>query len=382
MKQGKFFILLLLVFSLPIFLHASGLGTPDKMGDSPELSCPLAPPTAVTVSNITSTSAQVSWTPVPGATWYRIRVENAFNPTFTNIQITNSTTVSFTTLSPNTNYVAYVSATSCGKGDDYGLEQQRPFATPAIVIEDIVYLEPCREEFNEVGVHYPPQDPNVVDLPLNDAPGAPANYDTYLVTKGNASYSFAVWLKLEGNAYKPYFKEFTAEGIERTPPSVVPPANITTSAIGLRLSNSASDFCTIRALASSALENPKMTFSFVQDGGDLAQLFSCKPKGGKSGGNAGSDIETEQSKATKLTATPNPLTDQTTLHYTVGKDSPVTLSLYNSTGTLVKTVLNKVWTEAGNQETMVEMSDLPNGLYFVTLETNEGRQVSTLVKTN
>lgn len=312
-----------------------------------------------------------------------MRVENTFNPTYTTTQFTSSTSATLTGLIANTNYIVYVSATSCGVHDDYGLEQQRPFSTTAIIIENIVYLGECP---NYAPITIPPSGVVLVDLDPNT--GMPINqFRQYKITKGYpngqpstiSSVEFGAWNYLNGQGYDAYFQQKSINDLIRNPdPNYTGPAN----SIGYKQTNASLDFVTIKAIASSAGAQPQLRFEFIMDNQAPPQLFVCggRTSGGKGGGS--SSEEFEHATPTKLTATPNPFTDQTTLHYTVGKDSPVTLSLYNSTGTLVKTVLNKVWTEAGNQETLVEMSDLPNGLYFVTLETNEGRQVSTLVKTN
>jgi glucose/arabinose dehydrogenase len=68
---------------------------------------------------------------------------------------------------------------------------------------------------------------------------------------------------------------------------------------------------------------------------------------------------------------PNPFTQQTTFTITLASKSNVTLSIYNAYGKLVKTILNES-RPAGEFQLLFDAEQLPSGIYFYTLTTNEG----------
>lgn len=64
-------------------------------------------------------------------------------------------------------------------------------------------------------------------------------------------------------------------------------------------------------------------------------------------------------------------TQQTTFTITLASKSNVTLSIYNAYGELVKTILNES-KPAGEFQLLFDAEQLPSGIYFYTLTTNEG----------
>ncbi|MDD7793387.1 glycosyl hydrolase family 18 protein [Clostridium sp. 'White wine YQ'] len=73
------------------------------------LSIPLAP-TSLTYSGITSSSVNLSWTPVSGAIGYKVIRYTSSNPSYSLVTITSSTTFKDTNLTPNTKYFYFVRA--------------------------------------------------------------------------------------------------------------------------------------------------------------------------------------------------------------------------------------------------------------------------------
>ncbi len=70
-------------------------------------------PTTLTATNITTTSADVSWTEVGTATSWYLYYKPALSPTYDSILVSGTPTYSFTTLTANTPYNVYVVA-NCG----------------------------------------------------------------------------------------------------------------------------------------------------------------------------------------------------------------------------------------------------------------------------
>ena len=64
---------------------------------------------------------------------------------------------------------------------------------------------------------------------------------------------------------------------------------------------------------------------------------------------------------------PNPFNPVTVIRYTLPVDGNVTLTVYNSTGEVVKTLVNGVQT-AGSHQIEFSAAELPSGIYFYRLE--------------
>lgn len=75
--------------------------------------------------------------------------------------------------------------------------------------------------------------------------------------------------------------------------------------------------------------------------------------------------------------TPNPISKQTTLHYTVSEESRVQISVFDMLGREVRHLLDQTQKQ-GYYGISLDVSDLPNGQYNVRLESN-GTVVSKLV---
>jgi hypothetical protein len=94
--------------------------------------------------------------------------------------------------------------------------------------------------------------------------------------------------------------------------------------------------------------------------------------------------ETSSSKIMKFSLSqnyPNPFNPTTIIRYSVGTESPVQLHVFDITGRMVKSLVNKTQ-KAGSYEVNFDASDLPTGIYFYTLSTpnfSETKQL-TLIK--
>jgi len=81
-------------------------------------------------------------------------------------------------------------------------------------------------------------------------------------------------------------------------------------------------------------------------------------------------LRRRQPVAMKVNNHPNPVTDETTLRYTLPKDGDVSLSLLDTQGRHVRTLLEAHMT-AGSYEHRIETSSLPPGDYLIILRSGE-----------
>jgi hypothetical protein len=72
--------------------------------------------------------------------------------------------------------------------------------------------------------------------------------------------------------------------------------------------------------------------------------------------------------AIEMSNHPNPCSSNTTIKFNVPQDTKVTLSIYDITGKVVATLVNEQRAE-GTYEESLNVSDLPEGVYYCQLQT-------------
>lgn len=80
------------------------------------------------------------------------------------------------------------------------------------------------------------------------------------------------------------------------------------------------------------------------------------------------------------TVYPNPFNDLININFELANESNVNISLFNSIGTKVRDIQNSVLENAGSHLYQFNMIDLSSGIYFLSVETAEGRSLHKIVK--
>ncbi len=83
--------------------------------------------------------------------------------------------------------------------------------------------------------------------------------------------------------------------------------------------------------------------------------------------------------ALRITAQPNPAQSNTTLIFSLPSDTKVTLSLYNTLGQKVSTILDNAVFNAGTYQQGLDLTTLTSGVYYCILETPAARVSQKLV---
>lgn len=94
-------------------------------------------------------------------------------------------------------------------------------------------------------------------------------------------------------------------------------------------------------------------------------------------GNTGISERNEQISHLLLTLSPNPSNGQTKLSYTLRSAGSVKIALYDATGRLVNNLINET-KPAGTYTLNLSNLELPNGIYFVRVDTPEGTASRTM----
>ncbi len=96
-------------------------------------------------------------------------------------------------------------------------------------------------------------------------------------------------------------------------------------------------------------------------------------------GSEVSDVQSPSLSTQLLNNYPNPFTSETMLRYRVSKDNtPVTISVYNLKGQLIKTVLNSS-VKSGEHSVIFNGAELGSGIYLCRLQSSDGIQTKKIV---
>lgn len=90
------------------------------------------------------------------------------------------------------------------------------------------------------------------------------------------------------------------------------------------------------------------------------------------------DAKIEENQNFTFTLYPNPASDRIILGYELNGSSDVNVKVIDNTGRVVKTVNQQ--NQNGNSSTTLDISELANGIYTVTLETAQGRTSKKFIK--
>lgn len=80
-----------------------------------------------------------------------------------------------------------------------------------------------------------------------------------------------------------------------------------------------------------------------------------------------------------FTISPNPLNSTTMIQYTLNQNSPITIKILDLSGREIITLVNEIQ-QQGEQKVVLNSDDLPTGVYFCVLITNEKIQTAKIIK--
>ncbi len=78
---------------------------------------------------------------------------------------------------------------------------------------------------------------------------------------------------------------------------------------------------------------------------------------------------------------PNPSIDQTTIEYVLSTSEEISLSLIDAYGQSVRTLKEPTMVEAGAHQLTLDLGELPSGIYWCVLKTQQERKIIRLIKT-
>ncbi|MBK9336120.1 MAG: DUF5123 domain-containing protein [Lewinellaceae bacterium] len=107
--------------------------------------------------------------------------------------------------------------------------------------------------------------------------------------------------------------------------------------------------------------------------------FAVPPSIGAIEANPVSGTAAPTARLEGMTVFPNPCHRATILRFVLSKAEPITLSVFDRDGRLVRRLLNHELRPAGVQEFQFERADLPAGMYFIQQKTSVGTETKRLL---
>lgn len=114
-----------------------------------------------------------------------------------------------------------------------------------------------------------------------------------------------------------------------------------------------------------------MSATAASDGGPLGVRFLCD--------YTVSTHNLSYNPSLELKSAPNPAVDYTQISYTLSQTSDVELSVFDMKGQLIENLVNSKMQEGTHQITWNHLNNISTGMYFVNLQTEQGRMFIKIV---
>lgn len=388
------------------FLAAAPAGVNHTSPDQPEITCELPGPSMVMVINPTQNTLTATWPHVPNAARYKITAKDLNTNIVVYSAIINANLAQpanhlITPLAAATPYEIGVSASECMVGD-FGTPTYGYGQTDYIIVGDIIILSPCppggSSPFDKNGSAW-------LSIPLGPNGAGGLYGQACLVASATHGTFWSIQLNIAAvrcapNRIKWIYEESNMIGdldiIEQQTSGQLWVTSEITGQTLLVISNINADNGQVMTFSANITNSTNYGGSYKNNmNGCGNTTLSANPcTGGTQGKNAGpgnngevqielesrSDFDNELPTEETIKALPNPFNDFTNIQYQISKQSPVSMVLFNAMGQVQRELLNDSQVEPGTYTLPVDMADLTPGVYFLTIQTESGRKITTVVK--
>jgi len=359
---------------------------------------PLPAPTWLTVTNITSSSAQVQWENVQTGAWYRVELRNLNTGLVEDLSFQQATIKNYYTLAAGTDYRVTVKASACQQGP-FGLGASEEFQTNSIIIEDIVNINQGMQDpnlqngFNNA--YTPgPADSFFVCIKKGTIPISDNNevLHAYIAPEGNNIDFFEFFMAANTGENKAYFDspplgfpsgKWLYQGIYDYNPA--PGQNPEFIALEVKHLNAFNKWDRAMRLEATGIVSPPgyvmlrviMYNNFVFTYDENRESEVCDPWGGTYKQAPEHNPVTFAPKDQLRGIFPNPFSDQLNIPEFDQDAGPVTLRVVDATGRLLFETAEQDATKIVRR---INTADWQPGLYFVQVQTGTGTATTPLVK--
>lgn len=350
--------------------------------------CPLSPPSNVTVTNITTTTADVSWSAVAGAVMYRVQPYDATSAIFLPEEITSSTSITLDGMEPGHVIEVCVSAYSCWEGEG-GDENCAEFTTETIIITDIIF-----DRLNcTPSSHGSSNSVAVINLPKAPEEGGSVSAAKVLVCRDNIAECAADLVEFEMYAdcfgQIQFFQTSSLDqDIKRTPPLAT-----TCSQVNFEYKETNDLYFMVGEVTEINTQlgisyDVKISLDNSIRNGHIwhcmqnLEVDGCGENLSESGGKKiWLAPEKYRVAAEALHSNPSPFSNGFQATYYLAKAGPATLSLLDLNGRVLHAIQQGPDTPAGQHfAAFTDLDNLPSGIYLLQLQTDYQQQTVLVVK--
>lgn len=392
-KMSPWALCLLLLLLISPMLHAAA------NEPTPPPPCPLAPPTSVTVTDVSTNSLTAAWTAVPGALMYKVTVKNLNTNLIIATVYTSNTTKFINGLPSDTPLRVGVSASRCNTQNpaNFGSEKTTDTRTLKYIVAEIIVNRCALPR-----THNAPWSVIGEAIPLNSTSNLSWDYYQAKVTgtKNNNPWScrFSIVAacadNLTGAGFYIFVDTEETQNVSYTTDLPLGVAEFKCQDALLFTVQSATLFSANQAgttdIIFPAPSGGVVISTFESTAGPSCNQpspsgFTCIGGGGDANiksGNIDRDASTDTAAASDYAASlaPNPTTDRVDLRFHLSAASEVAVSLYDPAGRKVQHLAPQSVLPEGQNQIAVDVSALPPGFYFVQLRSAQGQETLTLVK--
>ena len=387
MKKHIFSYPLLLVLGLfcPVLFSANTHPATPAFNNEDDAGCMAPTPAYFVTTGVTPTSISLAWGPFSPFTYYKL--EGFDNTNFTALPTVylNAGNYTYTGLLPGHDFTFTLRASYCPTGP-WSLPIMHDSRTGIIIVDDVVGVQGCTPNTNRTII---PGEPFGFGVKRSSTLPPQTLTDAYVAQFSYSGYTYRVGLAFVPNNYAVYKKEL-ADPDNRF--SFTSTDNGASAICKFYNNGSYTDIFTVKYLGTSNLAdfvNMEMKFhqsvSNYSYCGDYTGGLGYVADNGDEEAPAKITFETEDRSATDESITggslgPNPFSTHAVYQYTLAQESNVSIGLYNATGELVQTLESNTLKAAGSHEASVDGSALPDGVYFLRVQTGSQLTVHTLLK--
>lgn len=371
-------------------------------------SCPVAPPSWVTATDITTSSITITWEAETLVTWYKITRFDITNGIQLPDVIVPGSTTTYTSDShaPGESIKFGLQATACTDPveDDFGEEISAIFTTTFIIVDDIASFTAPGAPTGDYAI-WPsgPLGAGDVSLSLINAneytPQVRVHkVKVYLLDNGVSYFAeFLTWSQCnteQSSAVRVmYWKPLNWSAGVTSSPGI----GATTNSVVFKLQGR--PFFTLYGASYSGntatikIKNDRSTVIYysklvINEDNPCYNVEFSGPEDQISDTQKRVETDSELEDRTTITGnnpsntvniSPNPFSTSLSIQYSLDEESPVTLSLYDHTGRVLR-YMQLPSLPAGEYNTGIYTTDLPVGIYQLGFQTNKKRNMTTLVK--
>ena len=385
-KQPVLRLLMLLPLMTVFFVCYANKAEFISPDNNAQMDCPLPPPAWLIVTNVTPTSVSLEWEPPSAFTFYQVEGYDVTTSTALTTHYTTANVHTYAGLTPGHEYLFSVSASSC-QGGPYGDPIEKEQVTPnIIIIEKIVGFE---NACSPSSTTTPPglSTPYTFCVPQSGTDYIPLSNGVI----GRIGYNDQIFHFGMGNSGNDLHIGY-AFNVSSTFHF-----NKTSNEYATCYYNNGSgnvDLFTISYYNGGTASNPLITVRivFVANCQSFTYCNNSCPRGGKDVGETDfeanymdesvqetSSADQPQSPIPARIA-PNPFSRFAKLSYELADSGATEIGLYDLAGRLVTLVGKTEHQARGQYEISIDGASLPNGVYFLQVQTAGKREIFRLVK--